>query len=540
LIAINNNGCKDSIMIPVLTYFKPLASFSIDTPKCVSKTINFTNNTLGSTGNLWDFGDISSGSTMPNPVHTYTNASSSNITFTVQLIVTTANGCKDTTLGYPEIYAKPIAGFAMTPTVSCSPLNADMTNSSLFATSYLWRFGDGNTATTFNTSHIYTNSSNTLNQSYNCTLLASNTNGCKDSLTKQVLVFYNPKASFLVDTPACSPMLLTFTNTSIGASGYNWDLGMSTSNNTHVSVAYINTTSSNITQTVQLIATTLNSCKDTLTVPLIIHPKPEFTIAALPDSGCSPLTVNFPTISNVDIYQWKFGDGNISSSDNPSNIYYNNSQATKTFSVQLIGTDVYGCKDTASKIIKVFASPIALFQANPTLVYVPTTAMQLTNLSSGAFSYNWNFGDGNTSTETSPTHTYTDPGEYQVYLVAKNSHGCRDTFNLPNKIVAELESTVEIPNAFSPNPNGGNGGVFSTTDTNNDVFHPVLKGIDKYELNIFSRWGELLFVSKDIAIGWDGYYKGSLCTQDVYVWKITATTLDGKKINKTGDLLLLR
>jgi hypothetical protein len=47
-------------------------------------------------------------------------------------------------------------------------------------------------------------------------------------------------------------------------------------------------------------------------------------------------------------------------------------------------------------------------------------------------------------------------------------------------------------------------------------------------------------VSKDINIGWDGYYKGVLCTQDVYIWKVNATTLDNKKIEKTGDLLLLR
>ena len=82
--------------------------------------------------------------------------------------------------------------------------------------------------------------------------------------------------------------------------------------------------------------------------------------------------------------------------------------------------------------------------------------------------------------------------------------------------------------------------MFGVNDLTNDVFHPVLKGIEKYELNIFSRWGELLFVSKDVNIGWDGYYKGKLCTSDVYVWKIIATTIDAKKINKSGDVLLLR
>jgi hypothetical protein len=47
-------------------------------------------------------------------------------------------------------------------------------------------------------------------------------------------------------------------------------------------------------------------------------------------------------------------------------------------------------------------------------------------------------------------------------------------------------------------------------------------------------------VSKDVTIGWDGYYKGKLCLQDVYVWKILATTFEGDEIKKTGDLLLLR
>jgi gliding motility-associated-like protein len=540
LIATNNNGCQDSIIIPILTFFKPDATFSIDTPKCVSKTISFTNNTLGSTGNIWDFGDFSATSALPNPVHTYTNTTSSNLTFTAQLIVTTASGCKDTTLGFPIIYAKPVANFILTPTVSCSPLVSTMTNSSLFATSYLWKYGDGNTDVTANTNYTYTNTSNTLNQSFNCTLLALNSNGCVDSLTKPVLVLFNPKANFTVDTPSCSPKLLTFTNTSIGGSSYNWDTGLNTSTNTNITQAYTNTTTSNITQTVQLITTSLSNCKDTITIPIFVHPKPEFTILALPDSGCTALNVNFPIINNVSIYQWNFGDGNISTTSNPSNTFYNNSQITKTFTVQLIGIDGYGCRDTSTKVIKVFAKPIALFQANPNTVYVPSNPVNCTNLSAGAISYNWNFGDGSTSTETNPSHLYQNPGEYQIYLIATNVGGCVDTFNLPSKIIAELESTIEIPNAFSPNPNGGNGGTFGSNDTNNDVFHPVIKGLDKYELNIFSRWGELLFVSKDIAIGWDGYYKGKLCTQDVYVWKIIATTLDGKKINKTGDVLLLR
>ena len=50
----------------------------------------------------------------------------------------------------------------------------------------------------------------------------------------------------------------------------------------------------------------------------------------------------------------------------------------------------------------------------------------------------------------------------------------------------------------------------------------------------------LLFVSDDINIGWDGYYKGTLCDEDIYIWNIKATTLDGRKLNKTGDVFLFK
>ena len=226
--------------------------FVLDTPKCVSKTITFTNTTIGVTSSTWDFGDFSGTSSSTNSAHTYTNLTSGNLTFTTQLIVVTTDGCKDTTLGYPVVYAKPIVNVSITPTISCSPLNTNMSNSSLYANSYLWKFGDGTTSALPNTAHTFSNTSSTVNQTYSCTIVAINNNGCKDSLTIPLMVFSKPKANFTVDTPSCSPKALTFTNTSLGAGTYNWDFGTSTSTNTNVTHQYINTTSSNITNTVQL------------------------------------------------------------------------------------------------------------------------------------------------------------------------------------------------------------------------------------------------------------------------------------------------
>jgi gliding motility-associated-like protein len=540
LVVTSSNGCKDSTSLTVTVYPKPVFNYSL-TPNSGCSPFNVTFPSFsGALTYQWDFGDGSPLDFSTNPTHSFTNSTTVDQTYTVQLIASNAFSCLDTVYQFPVVYAKPIANFALSQTVSCSPLNVSCINTSSLATSYLWKYGDGNTDVSSNPNYTYVNNSNTSNQSYTCTLLVTNSNGCIDSISNTVLVLFNPKANFTVDTPGCSAKLLTFTNTSVGGSTYNWEFGINTFTNSSVSQVYTNTTTANITNTVQLITTSVDNCTDTIVVPIIIHPKPEFIITALPDSGCSALNVNFPTITNVLNYQWNFGDGNLSSSNNPSNTFTNNSQSTQIYTVELIGFDVHGCADTAQKLIKVFNKPNASFQTNLNLVYIPTNPVIFSNSSSGASIYYWNFGDENNSVETNPSYIYQNAGEYQPYLIATSAAGCADTFYLPSKITAKLESSIDVPNAFSPNPNASNGGTFGANDLNNDVFHPQLQGISEYELTIFSRWGELLFVSKDVTIGWDGYYKGKLCLQDVYVWKILATTFEGDEIKKTGDLLLLR
>jgi gliding motility-associated-like protein len=75
---------------------------------------------------------------------------------------------------------------------------------------------------------------------------------------------------------------------------------------------------------------------------------------------------------------------------------------------------------------------------------------------------------------------------------------------------------------------------------NNDVFFPIYKGVDDFEMQIFNRWGELIFESKDVRQGWDGYYRGKLCQQDVYVWRVRVTFMDGGELTDMGDVTLLR
>jgi gliding motility-associated-like protein len=72
------------------------------------------------------------------------------------------------------------------------------------------------------------------------------------------------------------------------------------------------------------------------------------------------------------------------------------------------------------------------------------------------------------------------------------------------------------------------------------VFFPFTGGVTEYELLIFNRWGEQIFRSTDIKVGWDGYFNGKVCQQDVYVWKANISFFDGRTYAKAGTVTLLR
>ena len=111
--------------------------------------------------------------------------------------------------------------------------------------------------------------------------------------------------------------------------------------------------------------------------------------------------------------------------------------------------------------------------------------------------------------------------------------------NLAAAVLVEESGEIEFPNAFTPNPAGPIGGSYSANDYSNDVFYPVGEGVDEYHLEIFNKWGVLLFESHDILIGWDGYYNGKLVDEGAYIWKVTGKLNNGKEFKKVGTMLLI-
>lgn len=296
-------------------------------------------------------------------------------------------------------------------------------------------------------------------------------------------------------------------------------------------------------QNTTYVVTVSNACglsvSDSETVYITLPP----SVVFYPDSNivCAPgallftdssavMNPNDPIVS----WLWNFGDGTSSTVQHPSHIY--NQQGT--YLVSLTVTTAAGCtnNNAATPVtITGIPAPSAVFSMNSTNLELPNDILILSNQSTGASSYNWTFGDGGTSTATSPQYPYSMVGTFQVELIAMAQNGCLDTATA----LINVDADVIFPNVFTPNLDGPQGVNYNSNDLENDIFFPYTTGVVEYTLDIYNRWGELIFHSSDVKQGWDGYYKGTLCQQDVYVYKAYVKLNNGKEFNKHGSLTLL-
>jgi len=253
-------------------------------------------------------------------------------------------------------------------------------------------------------------------------------------------------------------------------------------------------------------------------------------------SGCVPLHVHFScNAGDSRKASWSFGDGGTSTDINPDYLY----DLPGTYQVTLKLTDGRGRTSTVTTIIEARDNPRAAFEIRQNESFGDSDKVLFVNLSGGAVNYLWDFGDGTFSTLDNPSYKYERAGRYDVKLVAYSGSGCADSVTV-NDAFTDQGLYIRFPNAFVPNRGGPTGGYYNQrTDEENQVFHPVASGVSSYDLKIYSKAGMLVFESDDIAMGWDGYYKGELCSSGVYVWKVRATYRNGESIIIAGDVTLI-
>ena len=412
LVARSSNGCRDSIFRTVTVWPRPTASFSVNNG-CATDNLNFASNSVGATGYSWTFGDGNT-STVANPSKGYTTAG----TYNIRLIVTSINGCLDTTTSNVSVFPRASVSFT-NPTNFCVGNTATFTNTSTLSSgsiTFQWKFGDGNTSSSTNPTNTYS-----LGGNYTVTLSANTDKGCVNTATSSVIVFSKPTANFNVSN-VCQGSAATFNNTSTSGTSYIWDFG---DGNTSTLTSPTRTYTAPGTYTVKLTATNANNCTDVFTKQVIIYATPVVNFTATDRCiGLSTVFINTSTNAN-DLY-WQFGDGNTSNNANPVYTY----GTAGSYNVTLNVESANGCSGSLTKTVNVFTAPKAAFSVNLRGQCINGNSFTYTDnstMSSGSYTRAWTLGDGTTSTVAAPSKTYATAAAYNVKLVVTSTNGCKDS-----------------------------------------------------------------------------------------------------------------
>lgn len=459
-------------------------------------------------------------------------------------------GSTDTLAGFVELYLTSTGGncIAVTDTVRLVIVNAPSVNAGpdMLVCSNQYVLLNGNVSGATNTGSwtstgtgtflpsnavlaaSYTPSSLDIASGSIQLILTSTNNGrCaekKDTLT--VAFIPAPSANFNTSN-VCLGTVAGFTdNSSTGVgtiTGWEWDFG---DNGTSISQNAVHNYQFPGTYNVMHVAISNNGCRDTIIKPITVYSNPvaNFFTNSTCAGSLTALNDSSQSISgNIVSWQWDFGNGNTSNLQSPTNVFL----TPGVYTVSLIVTTNFGCKDTLLKPVTIIPGPVANFNVTPN----PVEALEnvaFTDLSTSqgiVINWNWNFGDTTLSNQQNPVHAYQSQGNYIVTLVITDQYGCVDTVKKDISVVL----LPQVPTGFTPNGDGKNDFLF-------------VKGgpFEKFRFRVYNNWGELLFETNDQKVGWDGTYKGSPQPLGVYVWVLDVETFNKKQINKSGDVTLMR
>lgn len=366
----SNTATKASFISTGASVSPPVANFTANqTSGTAPLTILFTDTSTNvPTSWSWNFGDGAT-STENNPGHTYSTPG----TYTVSLTAVNAAGSNTVTktslVTVTAAVVAPVANFTAAPTSGVAPLSVTFTDTSTNTpTSWAWDFGEGNTSTAKNPTHIFQSPG-----SYTVKLTATNSAGAntvtKTSFIVTTAAVVIPVANFTgTPTSGTSPLGVTFTDTSTNApTSWSWTFGDGgTSNVRNPGHTYAAAGTYTVTLTASNSAgsnTVTKTSFVTVTAPVII---PVANFAVSPASGTAPLAVQFTDTSTntPTAWTWNFGDGSTSNTRNPAHTY----AAAGTYTVTLTASNAAG-GNTVTKSNAVTATTSAPADPVGTMVY---------------------------------------------------------------------------------------------------------------------------------------------------------------------------
>lgn len=286
------------------------------------------------------------------------------------------------------------------------------------------------------------------------------------------------------------------------------------------------------TSTYTIVAT--NQCgqqiSDNVTVAVSLPPVVQLNVEPIEVCPGEYFIVhNLGTNDTTYNYTWTFSDGYVSHDMNA----VHSIPSSGNFSVGLSITNSFGCTSDSSSLQAIIVHPNAIADFTPNTFEQTTLypTFMFNNQSVDASIFEWHFGDGTTSNLYNVEHTYAEYGDFTITLNANNQYNCPGQTQLVVTVKPSFE--LYVPNAFTPDG-----------DKFNNVFKVEGYGIieEGFTMEIYNRWGEMIFYSTDINGGWDGTYKGenNIVQDGVYTWKVRFKDITYATHEKHGHVSLLR
>lgn len=356
------------------------------------------------------------------------------------------------------------------------------------------------------------------------TVVITGTNNCKVKASTPIINYPVPTPTASNNGPVCLNGEIKFFSS--GGHVYEWkgpNNFVAHAQNTILK----NANSMNYNGTYTLGVIDDKGCQGYTTTDVVIRNLPTATLATNAPNQCVPFCAQFTakSTSSLTNISWNMDGTGVNFADKFDHCFKVDGRHVLTSKF----TDEYGCSNQADFVVNAYPIPLADFHIGPGEA-VENEDIDLIDASLGDGLANWTWYLDNTSRVVTQRNTrvmYEKAGTYPVAMILTNIWGCKDT--VVKQITIGEEFRLYVPNAFSPN----NDGI-------NDTFQPKGYGIRKFNLMIFDRWGEKLFTSDDFSKVWDGTFKGEICKEDTYVWRIVATGPDDKERELKGKVTIIK
>lgn len=522
LIARDSVGCVKTQVRPgyVKVQLTPDAEFWADKTDstCYPLPVQFYADTnivyYNQNSYLYSLGDFQAASNYKDPFYNYVRPGG----YTVTLKVTTTYGCTDTetkihyiNVGGPygeiEFFPDSICrGDSVTYTM-VNPINAN---------DFGWDFGDGVVVLNANpVTHQYTDS---VGHIYPNLFFTDSAGGCPKTFEDTVYIFETVADFGYSDSIGCVSFNPSLTNKSTMSNWWRWDFGDGASAEVRNPNKTYNYPGEYI---VELNVRNSIGCVDTFRQKFYVYPLPD----ALAESDtliCEGDTIQL-FAAGGELYYWLPDNQGIL---NP-NIHDPLATPRNSILYNVQVTDTNGCQDQAGVNVLV-QNPIVLELDDPLVMIVGEKLKLIKARDPSGLIYKWEPSTGlDCDTCTSPTLTALESGSYMVTVT--DSNGCFETVS-SFYLEVRNEYTLDVPQAFTPNGDG----------VNDVIFADGWGILDLRTFQIYNRWGEKLFESSDMEIGWDGTYKGKEMEMDAYVYYVEGLTYGNTVLRKKGEFTLIR